>query len=549
MTQHVTPPLVLIPESAPFTADQRAWLSGYFAALLGPALEGATALAPGEVPAAGPALADNGDAPWHDPSIPLGDRMAMATERSAAQKLMAAMAQQDCGQCGYTCADYANAIFLRKEERLNLCQPGGKETLRMLKKLEVEVAGAAPAAPGAQAAPAAPAAAAIAAEAAPAAGAATGPCGYCRENPAEAVFLSRRRLNAPGGEKETWHIEIDLAGTGIDYAVGDSLGLFPANAPALVDTVIAELGARPERVVATRFGEATLRDHLLGHYALGAAPDGLFQLLSLLTSGPARRKAQALAAGEDPDGDLAHLDVLAALHKFPGARPDAEVFLEALDGLQPRLYSISSSPKADPGRVSLTVDAVRYSHRSRLRLGVASTHLGERLAEAAKVRVYLQKAHGFGLPDDPGTPIIMVGPGTGIAPFRAFLRERAAVKAPGRNWLFFGHQRQASDFFYRDELNGLKEAGILTRLSLAWSRDGGEKTYVQDRMRENGREVWRWLEEGAHFYVCGDAKRMAKDVERALIDIAAKEGGRSPDDAVAYLAALKKAGRYQADVY
>ncbi len=192
---------------------------------------------------------------------------------------------------------------------------------------------------------------------------------------------------------------------------------------------------------------------------------------------------------------------------------------------------------------------MRYSHRSRLRLGVASTHLGERLAETAKVKVYLQKAHGFGLPSTPETPVIMVGPGTGIAPFRAFLRERAATAAPGRNWLFYGHQRQASDFFYRDELNGLKDQGVLTRLSLAWSRDGAEKTYVQDRMRENGRELWRWFEEGAHFYVCGDAKRMAKDVERAIIDVAATHGGKSPEEAVAYLAALKKANRYQADVY
>ncbi len=203
----------------------------------------------------------------------------------------------------------------------------------------------------------------------------------------------------------------------------------------------------------------------------------------------------------------------------------------------------------DVGRVSLTVDAVRYNHRSRLRLGVASTHLGERLPEQTKVKVYLQKAHGFGLPADLSKDVIMCGPGTGIAPFRAFLRERAATQAPGRNWLFYGHQRQASDFFYKDELTQLKDDKVLTRLSLAWSRDGKEKTYVQDRMRENGAELWKWLEGGAHFYVCGDAKRMAKDVERAIIDVAAQHGGKSPEDAVAYLAALKKAGRYQADVY
>ena len=256
MTQHVSPPLVLIPEGAPFNEDQRAWLSGYFAALLGPAIEGATALAAGEGPATGPKLADNDDAPWHDPSMPLGDRMDLAKDRSNPQKLMAAMAQQDCGQCGYNCADYANAIFLKSEERLNLCQPGGKETMRMLKKLDEEFGaggGAAPAkADGADA---------------PAKEVELGPLGYCRENPVYATFLSRCRLNDPGGEKETWHIDIDLRDTPIEYVVGDSLGLFPANAPALVDAVIAELGSRPERII----GGRTLRDALLTDYALGAA--------------------------------------------------------------------------------------------------------------------------------------------------------------------------------------------------------------------------------------------------------------------------------------
>ena len=535
MTQHVAPPLVLIPEDAPFDPDQRSWLSGYFAALLGPAVEGATALAPGEEPGgSGKKLADNDDAPWHDPATPIAERMDMAKERSEPQKLMAAMAQQDCGQCGYNCADYANAIFLKDEERLNLCVPGGKETARMLKKLEEEFGsgGDDKKADGA-------------ADDKPKKEVPLGPLGFCRENPVEAVFLGRRRLNAPGGEKETWHIEFDLKDTPIEYVVGDSLGLFPANAPALVDAVIAELGARPERMIGAR----SLRDRLLTEYSLGAAPDNLYQLLSLLTSGEARKKAQALSAGEDPDGDAAYLDVLGALHKFPGARPDAEVFLEYLEELQPRLYSISSSPKADIGKVSLTVDAVRYNHRARLRLGVASTHLGERMPEKTKARIYLQKAHGFALPEDLSKDVIMCGPGTGVAPFRAFLREREAVKAPGRNWLFYGHQRQASDFFYKDELTRLKDDQILTRLSLAWSRDGKEKTYVQDRMRESGAELWKWLEGGAHFYVCGDAKRMAKDVERAIIDIAAEHGKKSADDAVAYLAALKKAGRYQADVY
>jgi sulfite reductase (NADPH) flavoprotein alpha-component len=361
----------------------------------------------------------------------------------------------------------------------------------------------------------------------------------------EAVFVSRRRLNREGSEKETWHVEIDLSASGLTYEAGDSLGVFPANAPALVDAVIAQLGARPEREI----GGRTLRDLLLHERDLGPAPDALFQLLSFVTGGAQRTKARALSRGEDPDGDAAHLDVLAALHKFPGSRPDAEAFLEALEPLQPRLYSISSSPKHRPGRVTLTVDSVRWSHNRRLRLGVASTFFGERVAPGAAFRVYVQRAHGFALPADPETPVIMIGPGTGVAPFRAFLQEREAAGAPGRHWLFFGHQRQATDFFYADELSAWRESGHLARLTLAWSRDGAEKIYVQDRMRETGADLWRWLEEGAHLYVCGDAKRMAKDVEAALVDVAARHGGLSADAAVAFVAGLKKAGRYQADVY
>ena len=536
MSVHTKPPLELIPEGAPFSAEQRSWLSGYFAALLAPGATGATPLAgpdAGALAADAPPLADNGDAPWHDPSLAIDERLLMAAERPLAPKLMAAMAQQDCGQCGYSCADYANAIFLRKEERLNLCAPGGKDTFRAVKKLaeELETAKA-----GGAAAPV---------PMADAAATPLGEPGRSRENPVEAAFLSRRRLNGAGSEKETWHVEIDLSACGLDYAVGDSLGVFPQNAPALVDAVIAQLGARPERLV----GERALRDLLLYEKCLGPAPDALFQLLSYVTGGDLRLKARALASGEDPDGDAARLDVLGALHKFDGARPHAEAFLEALEPLQPRLYSISSSPKADPGRVSLTVDAVRYHINRRQRLGVASTFCAERAAPGALLKVYVQQAHGLALPQDTATPIIMVGPGTGIAPFRAFLRERAATASPGKNWLFFGHQRQDSDFFYRDELTALKDQGVLSRLTLAWSRDGKEKVYVQDRMREVGADLWRWLSEGAHFYICGDAKRMAKDVERALVDVVGAHGGHSADEAVAFVQGLNKAGRYQADVY
>ena len=192
---------------------------------------------------------------------------------------------------------------------------------------------------------------------------------------------------------------------------------------------------------------------------------------------------------------------------------------------------------------------MRYDIGKRTRLGVASTFLGGRVEPGDKIKVYVQKAHAFGLPADPAVPIIMIGPGTGVAPFRAFLHERMATKAPGRNWLFFGHQRRDCDFFYEDELTGMKAAGVLTRLSLAWSRDGDEKFYVQNRMAEVGRDLWSWIADGAHIYVCGDAQRMAKDVERALVDIVAMHGARSVNEAIAFVAELKKAGRYQTDVY
>ena len=533
----------LIPESAPFNAEQRVWLDGLFAGLL--SLEGGvTALSPEQAVAllpdgfdlaapGKPAAEDDDGAPWHDPALPLPDRMKLAEGRPLRRRLMAAMGQQDCGQCGYNCQDYSDAIFQQKEERLNLCVPGGKDTARMLKALHGEL-DKEPAA--AKSRTLTPADATAAPAAAP---------GYSREHPAEAVLLSRTRLNKASSEKETWHVEFDLTGSGIEYTVGDAFGIFPTNDPALVDAVIAALDAPPDFPI----GGRPLRDVLIDGVSLGAAPDMLFQLFSYVTGGERRQKAKALAAGEDPDGDAAALDVLAAIQKFAGVRPDPEALVEALDPLQPRLYSIACSPNIDRNRMALCVDAVRYPVDGRTRLGVASTFLGERAHAGDKIKVYVQKAQHFALPTDRSAPIIMIGPGTGIAPFRAFLYERMASKAPGRNWLFFGHQRRDCDFFYEDELSGMKAAGALTRLSLAWSRDGSEKFYVQDRMRQVGRELWAWLADGAHVYVCGDAKRMAKDVERAWVEIIAAHGARTTDEAIAFLAKLKKVGRYQQDVY
>ena len=231
-------------------------------------------------------------------------------------------------------------------------------------------------------------------------------------------------------------------------------------------------------------------------------------------------------------------------------RPDPEAFIEALDPLQPRLYSISSSPKADTGRISLTVDAVRYVVGSVTASASPRPFLPNASQPGDKVKVYVQKAHDFGLPNNPSTPVIMVGPGTGIAPFRAFLEERKATKAPGRNWLFFGHQRRDCDFFYEDEFDGMQGRRRCSRGCRSPGRGTTRaKFYVQDRMRQVGGDLWTWLEDGAHFYVCGDAKRMGQDVERALVDIVAEHGKKTPDQAIAYVADLKKRGRYQADIY
>jgi sulfite reductase (NADPH) flavoprotein alpha-component len=540
MTKNFPPPtLELIPSSAPFTTEQRQWLSGFFAGLIsadGTVVDrGITALSSVEaaalMPSSAPQTAEEDDgAPWHDQTLQLAERMRLAEGKPLRRRMMAAMAQQDCGQCGYNCQDYADALFARTEGRLNLCVPGGKETTRMLKVLHEELGQPGPGIPS-KPAPA---------TAAPA----TAP-GRSRDHPTEAAFLSRTRLNRPGSEKETWHVEIDLIEPGLDYVVGDSFGVFPANDAALADGVIRTLAAPPDCPI----GGRTLRDVLIDRVSLAPAPDTLFQLISYLTGGERRQKAKALAAGEDPDGDAVTLDVLAALEKFPGLRPDPEAFIEALEPLQPRLYSISSSPRTDPGRVALTVDAVRYDVGGRRRLGVASTFFADRIRPGDRLKAYVQKAHAFGLPADPCAPIVMIGPGTGIAPFRAFLHERMATKAPGRNWLFFGHQRRDFDFFYEDEVTTMRASGVLTRLSLAWSRDGDEKFYVQDRMREVGRDLWAWLADGAHVYVCGDAKRMAKDVERALVDVVAQHGARSTDEAIAFVAELKRKGRYQQDVY
>lgn len=332
--------------------------------------------------------------------------------------------------------------------------------------------------------------------------------GWSKQRPFPAKLLANRCLNAPASTKDTRHIELSLEGSGLEYEVGDALGLFPVNCPGVVSAVIEKFGFDPAALIQKTDGTSvTLYDAL--HTG--------FEIRHLL------EKATMFSS--------------------------AQQMIDDLRKLQPRLYSISSSPKAHPGEVHLTVGAVRYEISGVTHKGVASTFLADRLSIGDTAGVFIHKANHFRLPINNETPIIMVGPGTGIAPFRAFLEEREATGATGRNWLFFGDQRASMDFLYWEQIESWQRSGFLTRLDLAFSRDQQEKIYVQHRMMENAQELWSWLDAGAHFYVCGDASRMAKDVETALLSIAQSAGGLTPEAAVAFLSELKKSKRYQRDVY
>ena len=374
------------------------------------------------------------------------------------------------------------------------------------------------------------------------------PLTVSRSHPFPARLVVKRRLTAETSEKETRHFEISLEGSGISYEAGDALGVFPTNCPALVDELLHVLNRDGEEAVPTPDGgEAPLRTALLRHYEITRVPALLLETLA------ARSSDRTLAAMMLPDAKdalskyLWGREIVDVLRDFASVTFSPAEFVGHLRKLQPRLYSISSSPKAHCGEVHLTVATVRYESLGRTRKGVCSTFLAERANGA--VPVFVQPSPGFRLPKDDTTPVIMIGPGTGIAPFRAFLHERRATGATGRNWLFFGEQRSATDFLYKDELEPMHADGLLTVLSTAFSRDQTTKVYVQHRMRERGGEFWSWLEEGAHLYVCGDANRMAKDVDAELHSIIRQHGGLNEDAAAEYVQKLKSAKRYQRDVY
>jgi sulfite reductase (NADPH) flavoprotein alpha-component len=341
----------------------------------------------------------------------------------------------------------------------------------------------------------------------------------------------------------------DIAETGLAYEPGDALGVQPTNCADTVRAIIACLGAKDDSEVAGPDGVTRgLFEALTQACEIGKPSDEAVEVLaSRAVNLDESQRLQALAEGY-PGAGPENADLLELLQTFPSARPPLQELISALGVLQPRLYSISSSPKANPSAVHLTVAAVRYTLRDRLRKGVASTFLADRTASGARVPVFVQKAHGFRLPKNNDAPVIMIGPGTGIAPFRAFLQERRMLGANGRNWLFFGDQHRASDFLYEDEITGFQRDGLLTELDLAFSRDQAERIYVQQRMRERAKDLWAWLEEGAYLYVCGSAA-MGKDVAASLTAIIARQGSMGTGAAKAYLAKLAKEERYVLDVY
>jgi sulfite reductase (NADPH) flavoprotein alpha-component len=378
---------------------------------------------------------------------------------------------------------------------------------------------------------------------------------YTKDNPFPARILENRLLSGPGSEKETRHFVVGMAGSGLHYKAGDSLGVFPSNRPEEVGQILAALGASGDEPVMLPKAAAPVpfREALTSKLALAGPTRRLVETLASKAADPGQRaKLDGLLAPESKDllvGWLHEREFIDLLVEFRSARLTPQELVDHMRKLMPRLYSIASSPRLHPEEIHLTVAVARYRTNGRERVGVCTTFMADRVTVGETLApVFVSHSH-FGPPEDGSRDAIMVGPGTGIAPFRAFLQDRLASGAKGRNWLFFGDQRRATDFLYEEDWAKWKADGVLTRIDTAFSRDQLLKVYVQDRMREGAAELWAWIKAGAYFYVCGDAKRMAKDVDVALHDVIAGQGGMSPAEAADYVKAMKKEKRYQRDVY
>ena len=380
---------------------------------------------------------------------------------------------------------------------------------------------------------------------------------YTKENPFPARITENRLLNKPGSAKETRHFVVSLMGSDLVYKAGDSLGVFPTNRASEVGEIIDRLHASGDELVSPAMlklpAPITLREALSHRLALaGPTAKIIGTLHAKATDASEKSKLEALLKPEAKEQLTQFLDereYLDLLIEFPSARLTAQEFVDHQRKLMPRLYSIASSSRLHPQEIHLTVAVVRYTTNHRERHGVCSTFMADRVVVGeTPTPVFVSNSH-FGPPEDGAKDCIMVGPGTGIAPFRAFLQDRVASGATGRNWVFFGDQKSHTDFLYQEEWENYLADGKLTRLDLAWSRDQGVKVYVQDKMRANAAELWSWLQNGGYFFVCGDAKRMAKDVDQALHDIIAEQGGMPIEKAQEYVKQLKKDKRYQRDVY
>ncbi len=373
---------------------------------------------------------------------------------------------------------------------------------------------------------------------------------YSRSNPFPSVVTKNILLTGPGSEKETRHIELSLEGSGLAYLPGDAVGIFATNRTSAVEDLLQVLHLPPDSPVKDHAGTAiTLREALVSRLYIGKLGRGSLNNYAKL-AGDAELSTLALPENKARVEEyLWGREFIDLCRDFPGGVRDPQDLFTILPRITPRMYSLASSQAMHPDSVHIAVRIVLYESHGMKRQGLVSGYLGERAPQGSSLPIFFQTNDKFRLPQDPTTPVIMIGPGTGVAPFRAFLEHRSALGESGDMWLFFGDQREASDFLYRDEFLRYKAQGVLTRLDTAFSRDQPEKIYVQTRMRQQAKELYRWLQEGAHFYVCGDATRMAKDVETALLDIIAAESGRGPEAATEYLAAMKKGKRYQRDVY